>query len=164
MESNPIVLELTEADGEWHGVPDADAGVFVVAGRYEVHFLGLWVSFMPQSGVGFDQYVLSIRYEVAPIGGTNWTAGDRAWAGNLPEGKWALEGQDDLGTRYEVQYGASGFCGPDNMIFDSTISFEPGVPVDARWIEIRFMDWHWPKQPMRTFRADLPTLPAVPVP
>ena len=76
----------------------------------------------------------------------------------VPYGRWYYDGRDDLGTEYEYQQGASGFPDRGRTIFDSHISFEPDVPLNARWIEIRFMDRREPRQPVKTFRADVPPL------
>jgi|SRR5947209_2607764 len=142
---------------EWLGTPDGQTGIFTIGGRYVIRLLNLRITIMPESVVGFDKPILSMRYHASHTSGEAWAAGDAT------HGKWCLDGRDDVGTEYEVQQGASGFPDPGRTIFDSDLSFEPDVPVNAGWVEIRFMDWRKPDQPVHTFRADVPPL-ELPVP
>jgi hypothetical protein len=98
-----------------------------------------------------------MRYHASLTTGEEWALGGEPF-GMLPNGKWYFDGRDDLGTEYEYQQGASGFPDPGHTILDSDISFEPDVPVNASWVEIRFMGWREPDQPVHTFRADVPPL------
>jgi hypothetical protein len=148
---------------EWSGTPDAETGVFTIGKRYVIRFIELRINIMPESVMGYDKPILSMRYHASLMTGKAWARGNEL-NDMVPYGKWYFDGRDDLGTEYEYQQGASGFLDPAHTIFDSDISFEPDVPVNARWVEIRFMDRRNPAQPVHTFRSDVPTLqrPAVP--
>lgn len=135
-------------DPEWSGTPDAERADFTIGGRYVIRFRELRITIMSESVAGFDKPILSMRYHAARMSGAAWAEEDPA------SGKWYFDGRDDLGTEYKYQQGASGFLDPGRTIFDSDISFEPDVPRNARWVEIRFMDWREPDHPVRTFRAD----------
>jgi len=148
------LITLTGGDRDWRGAPEEGSGVFTVGDHYVVRVVNLRVAVLPESGVGFNQPVLSMQYEVMPIHGVTWTTAQRQ--GQL--GAWLLNGRDDLGTEYEVQSGASGFKLPDFTIYDSDLHFEPVVPRKAAWIEIRFMDSRSPERPVHTIRAELAPL------
>ena len=150
-------------DPEWSGTPEAETGVFTIGDRYVIRFLELRITILSESVVGPDKPILSMRYHASLPSGEAW-AGDNDAFDMIPYGKWHYDGRDDLGTEYEYQQGASGFPDPGRTIFDSDISFEPDVPVDASWVEIRFMDRRDPDQPVQTFRADVPLLQSLPVP
>ena len=147
-------------DPEWAATPDAETGVFTIGDRYVIRFLELRITIMSESVMGYDKPILSMRYHASLASG-------EAWPGTLGmflDDKWDFDGRDDLGTEYEVQQGASGFPDRGRTIYDSDMSFEPDVPVNASWVEIRFMDWRQPEQPVQTFRADVPPLQELPVP
>jgi hypothetical protein len=141
---------------EWLGAPDAETGVFTIGDRSIIRFLELRITIMPQSVMGYDKPVLSMRYHASLVGGGVWTGGDGPLG--MPSVQWQFDGRDDLGTEYECQSGASGFPDSSHTIFDSDISFEPEVPVNASWIEIRFMHWRNPGRPIQIFRAEVPPL------
>lgn len=148
--------KLWDRYGIWSGTPREGAGIFMLNERYMVRILDLRVTVMAESVMGFDKPVLSMHYEILPAEGelagtsTQRRPTQEVWR------RWYFDVQDDVGTEYEVQSGASGFRGPNRTIFDSDIDFEPSVPPNATWIEIRFRDRQRPEQPIYTLRADLP--------
>ncbi len=148
---------------EWFGTPDAETGIFTIGDRYVIRLLELRITIMRESVMGFDKPVLSMRYHAALGTGEAWAEGNSMFD-MIPYGKWYYDGRDNLGTEHECQQGASGFPDPGRTIFDSDISFEPDVPANASWVEIRFMDKLDPDQPVHTFRADVPLLRSLPVP
>lgn len=143
--------------GEWSGTPAGESAIFTIGDQYIIRFLEFNIAIWPESLMGDDKPILSMRYHASLVSGEPWVAGDDFTA-MVPYGKWYFDGRDDLGTAYEYQQGVSGFLDPDHTIFDSDISFEPDVPVNAQWVEIRFMDRREPDQPVHTFRADVPPL------
>lgn len=143
---------------DWSGTPNAETGIFTIGGGYAIRFLKLCIAVWPEGVMGDEKPILSMQYHASLVSGDAWPPGNDL-SGMVPCGKWYFDGRDDLGTEYGYQQGASGFLDPaGRTIFDSDISFEPDVPVNARWVEIRFMDGRKPGEPVHTFRADVPPL------
>jgi hypothetical protein len=148
---------------EWSGTPGGETGIFTIDGRYVIRLLEISIAIWPESVMGDEKPILSMRYHASLVSGEAWAAGNQL-SSMVPYGKWYFDGRDDLGTEYEYQQGASGFLDPGRTIFDSDITFEPDVPLNAHWVEIRFIDRRKPDRPVHTFRADVPRLRELLVP
>ena len=153
MDSRTTIVNLRGDDGKWSGVPDEGTGVFMLADRFLARFLELRLTIMPESVMGLNKPVLSMRYQVVPLTGVIWEHGELE--GHL---KWGFQVRDDVGTEYEVWGGASGFGVPDATTLVGDVDFEPEVPSSARQVEVRFMDSRHGDELAHRVVANLPPL------
>lgn len=149
------VITVTDQLDALRGVPPAGTGMFTIGDPYITRFQELAI-LRRDPGSGIENPVLQMRYEATSARGVAWSKADMSRGSRSADETWLVDGRDDLGTEYEVQGGASGFYGPHDEIFDSEIDFEPSVPSDVSWVEIRFMDANRPNEPVHIFRAHVP--------